>query len=104
MGPWTHYIIVRKDMPVGARDAQLAHAVGQSVDGPHPGDTYVVILVCRDELHLALEAERLESEGVSIVRVRESDGAFSGQLTAVGLKPGWKEVLKRHVSSLPLLR
>jgi hypothetical protein len=91
-------------MPVGARDAQLAHAVGQSVDGPHPDDTYVVVLAARDELHLALEADRLERLGVRLSRVREIDGPYAGQLTALGLKPGWKEVIGRHVSSLPLLR
>ncbi len=91
-------------MPVGARDAQLAHAVGQSVDGPHPEDTYVVILACRDELHLALEAERLEARGVPLVRVRETDGPYAGQLTALGVKPARKGVVGRHLSCLPLLR
>ena len=89
---------------MGAREAQLAHAVGQSVNGPHPDDTYVVILACRDELHLALEADRLEGLGVRLTRVREVDGPYAGQLTALGLRPGRKESLRRHLSSLPLLR
>lgn len=88
---------------MGARDAQLAHAVGQSVDGPHPDGMYVVVLACRDELHLALEAERL-GRHVDLVRVRETDGPYAGQLTAVGIRPGWKGVIGRFVSSLPSLR
>jgi len=91
-------------MPVGARDAQLAHAVGQSVDGPHPEDTYVVVLAARDEPHLALEAERLDAHAVPLVRVRETDGPYAGQLTAVGLRPGRKGVVGRFVSSLPKLK
>ncbi len=91
-------------MPVGPRDAQLGHAIGLSVDGQHSEETYVVILACRDELHLTLEAERLERQGVRLVRVRETDGPYAGQLTALGLRPGRKGVIGRHVSSLPKLR
>jgi hypothetical protein len=91
-------------MPVGPRDAQLGHAIGQSVDGPHPPEMYVVVLAARDELHLTVEAERLERAGVPLVRVVENEGPYAGQLTAVGLRPGRKAALGRHVSSLPTLR
>lgn len=91
-------------MPVGATAAQLAHAVGQSLDARHPEDTYVVILACRDEAHLRAEAARLELAGVALARVVETDGPHAGQLTAVGVKPARKEALRRHLSSLPLLR
>jgi hypothetical protein len=91
-------------MPVGPRDAQLAHAIGQSVDGPHPNDTFVVILVVPDEASLEREAKRLVTAGVSLARVIETDGPYTGQLTAVGLHLGRKEALRRFVSSIPLLR
>jgi len=104
LGPPCHFAIVRKDMETGARDAQLGHAIGQSVLGPHSREMYVVVLACRDELHLQHEADRLEREGVALVRVVENAGPYTGQLTAVGLCPGRKGVLGRHVSQLPRLR
>ncbi len=91
-------------METGARDAQLGHAIGQSVETTHSREMYVVVLACRDEPHLQHEADRLEREGVALVRVVENEGPYAGQLTAVGLRPGRKGVIGRHVSSLPRLR
>jgi len=99
-----HYVIVRRDLPDGFREAQLAHAVGQSLIEPHPDGMYVVVLAARDEAHLFAEASRLELAGVALSRVVENDGPFAGQLTAVGLRPGRKGVVGRHVSCLPRLR
>jgi hypothetical protein len=82
----------------------LVHAAGESSPGSLPEDTHVVVLVARDELHLALVAEHLEAAGIAIVRVHEPDPPYQGTLMAVGVKPARKEVVRRHVSSLPLLR
>jgi hypothetical protein len=95
---------VRRDLGDGFREAQLAHAIGQSLDEPHPDGMFVVVLAARDEDHLRSEADRLEREGVALSRVVEDDGPLAGQLTAVGLRPGRKGVVGRHVSCLPRLR
>lgn len=57
-----------------------------------------------DETALLAVAARLERAGVSLVRVVECDAPYDGQLMAVGLAPARKEVVRRYVSSLPLLR
>jgi hypothetical protein len=82
----------------------ICHAAGESSPGDLPADTYAVVLVCRDELHLALVADALETKGVELVRVREPDPPYDGALMALGLRPAKKEVLRRHLSCLPLLR
>jgi peptidyl-tRNA hydrolase len=84
--------------------AQVVHAVGESLERPHEEGTYAVVLAARDELHLALIAEELERKGVRFARIRETDPPYSGQLMALGLRPGRKEALRRYVSSLPLLK
>ena len=80
------------------------HAAGESSPGNLSAGTYAVVLQARDELHLTLEAERLEAAGVPLVRVHEVDAPYRGALMALGLRPARKEVLRRHVSQLPLLR
>ena len=82
----------------------IAHAAGESSPGELPRETYAFVLAARDELHLALEAERLEARAVRLVRIYEPDAPYRGALMALGLVPAQKEVLRRHVSSLPLLR
>ena len=57
-----------------------------------------------DERALALEASRLGDLGGPLVRVRETDGPYAGQLTALGLRIGRKEVVGRFVSSIPKLK
>jgi hypothetical protein len=102
--PLTHYVIVRADLPRGIQAAQIIHAAGESSPGGLPEGTYAVALVARDELHLTLLAEELEKREVRFVRIREPDRPYDGALMALGLVPGRKEHLRRHLSTLPLLR
>ena len=81
----------------------IVHAVGDSVEGPHPPGTYAVVLAAKDEAHIASIAAFLEQKGVGLVRVSEEDPPYSGQLMALGLRLGRKEVVGRYVSSLPKL-
>ena len=83
--------------------AQIIHATGQSTTG-HPPDTYAGALMRPDEPTLQRLADWLEARGVALVRVVESDGPYAGQLMALGVSLGRKEALRRHLSSLPLLR
>jgi hypothetical protein len=64
----------------------------------------VVVLAARDELQLALEADRLEAAGAALVRIHEPDPPFGGALMALGLRPARKGVLRKFVANLPLLR
>lgn len=82
----------------------LVHATGESLVGPHGPNTFAVVLVARDELHLALVATELDRRGIACARVREPDAPWNGALMAVGVAPGRREVLRRALSSLPLLR
>jgi hypothetical protein len=102
--PATHYIICRADLPRGVQAAQLVHAAGESSPGNLSPGTNAVVLTTPDEPALRALAERLEAAGVAFVRVEEPDPPWSGALMALGLRPGRKEDLRRHVSSLPLLR
>ena len=57
-----------------------------------------------DESALKAVAARLELARVPCKRIEETDPPFTGQLMAIGCAPGKKEVLRRSLSSLPLLR
>ncbi len=80
------------------------HAAGESSPGSLPAGTHAVVLVVPDESALRAVGYRLEMAGVRFVRVEEDDHPFEGQLMALGLLPARKEVVRRFVSSLPLLR
>ena len=80
----------------------IVHAAGESSPGNLAPDTYAVVLAVPDEARLAREADRLEAAGVSLVRVHEPDR--NNELMAIGLRPARKGALRRHLSSLPLLR
>lgn len=99
-----HYAIIRKDLPIGILAANLVHAAGESSPGGLPEGTSAVVLAVPNETALLFEAERLERLGVPLVRVVEPDAPYCGALMALGLRPGRKEDLRRHLSSLPLLR
>ena len=95
-------MIVRRDLPLGVMAAQLVHASGESSPGLLPEGTYAVVLAVPDEPTLRREAIRLRARGVWIKEIYEPD--LGGSLTAIGLAPARKEVLRRHLSCLPLLR
>lgn len=99
-----HYIIVRKDLPLGILAAQAVHAAGESSPGHLPEGTHAYVLAVPDEAALLREADRLERAGLKVTRVVEPDPPYFGALMALGVAPGRKEDIRRHVSSLPLLR
>lgn len=100
----THYVIVRSDLPRGTQAAHLVHAAGESSPGGLPKDMHAVVLTVPDEGALLALASRLERAGVAHVVIDEPDAPYNGQRTAIGVVPARKEVLRRHLSSLPLLR
>ena len=78
--------------------------MGDSLLGPHEPGTFVIVLAARDEPHLALEADRLEAAGVSLVRVHEPDAPWRGALTALGLRPARKGDVGPRVRHIPRLK
>jgi hypothetical protein len=62
------------------------------------------VLAVPDESALRAVLARLELAQVPLRRIEESDPPFKGQLMAIGLEPGRKEVLRRYLSSIPLLK
>lgn len=103
-----HYIVVRRDLPRGVQAAQIAHAAGESSPGSLPSGTHVVVLAAPGQEALAALAARLEVAGVPHVVIEEPDPPYGdgvrGQLMAIGCAPARKEVIRRHLSCLPLLR
>jgi len=80
------------------------HAAGESSPGDLPGDTHAIVLAAKGETHLEAIRAKLEEAGIPHTAIREPDTPWNGALMAIGLRPGKKEVLKRYLSSLPLLK
>ena len=84
--------------------ANLIHAAGESSPGGLPSTTSAVALTCPDEASLRELGRRLSASGVRHRAILESEGLHAGQLMAIGVEPAGKEALRKHLSSLPLLR
>lgn len=97
-------MVIRADLPRGIQAANLVHAAGESSPGNLAEGTLAVVLVTPNEAALYALACRLEAAVVRFVRVVEPDAPFNGALMAIGLVPVMREEVRRHVSSLPLLR
>ncbi len=82
----------------------LVHAAGESSPGNLPHDTHAIVLSVPSEPALAALAERLTKAGVAHVVINEPDAPWNGALMAIGVVPGRRSELRRHLSSLPLLK
>jgi len=132
--PLTHYIVVRRDLPLGEVLAQLAHAAGESFfllgtksesgrsvhDGRgmafertndrilkglfRPHETIAIVLGARNEHRLRKLEQTLLAHQVPHVAVVETDGALAGQLCAIGLLPASKGDVAHHVADFHMLR
>lgn len=83
-----HYVIVRRDLPLGVMAAMVTHAAGESavlMDG-FTGSTAVVLAV-DNELQLLRCYAKLEAARISLKLIQESDGEFAGQCMAIGVRP-----------------
>ena len=94
---------MRPDLPVGVQAAQITHAAGESSPGNLPGGTYAVVLTAVPHTLLELE-QKLKTSDVAFTAIRENGGEWDGELMAIGVMPGRRSMLKKHFSSLPLLR
>lgn len=87
--------------------AQVVHAAGESSPGGLCSGTHAVVLAARDERSLRELAACLRAASVKFALIEESDAPYAGAVMAIGLEPvdlAGKEALRRHLSSLPLLR
>jgi peptidyl-tRNA hydrolase len=84
--------------------AQITHAAGESAPRRLPAGTYAIVLAVDDATALEALSARLSAAGVRHTVIRENDEPYNGEATAIGVEPAQRSILKRHFSSLPLLR
>lgn len=94
-----HYLIVRADLGHPAQAVYIAHAAGESNPRCLRG-MHVVILTVPDAPALVTIGKRLALAGVEHVLQL----ADNGDPMTIGCLPGRKEDMRRHLSSLPLLK
>lgn len=99
-----HYVVVRRDLPIGLLAAMLVHAAGESSPGNLPEDTHAVVLAVPGEAELEALSVRLRAAGVDVRRIVEPDPPWSGALMALGVRPGPRGDLRRVLSDVPLFR
>ncbi len=95
---------MRTDISVGLAFANCLHAAGESSPGNLDHGTYAIALGAKDEEELRLIASNLEASGVDFRLIVESSGDYSGQAMAIGVVPGPRNELRKHLSSYPLIR
>lgn len=102
--PLTHYVIVRRDLPIGFGLAQLAHAAGESFYqleppvGFKPHETRVVVLGARNHAKALKLRRLLEANAVAHVPIHD-DVSEVYELTAIGIVPtseDLRELLREH--------
>ena len=82
----------------------MIHAAGESSPGNLGDGTHAIALCVPDESALLAVERRLVAAGLPHKAIRECMGAHAGQLMAIGVAPMDKEVPRRLLSSLPLLK
>lgn len=82
----------------------IVHAAGESSPGNLSEGTFAFVLAVPGERELVEVASRLRGAGIAFVEVREPDAPFNNALMALGVVPARKEVLRRFLSSIPLLK
>lgn len=101
-----HYVVIRKDLPVGVALAQCVHAAGESAANLEvPPNTHAVVLSVENEAELLRLESKLLANGISIFAIREPDEPWSGALMAIGLPPQPRtKSLKKLFSNLKLYK
>lgn len=102
-----HYIIVRKDLPLGIMAAMITHAAGESASHrlwPLPPHTTAVVLEALNEDHLKDIVGYLRINGIDFTQVIESDHPYEGQLMSLGLKPADRARFGNKLKGFNLLK
>jgi hypothetical protein len=105
----THYIFIRKDLPLGVLAAMITHAAGESgclyhhpYDGRFRGAT-AVVLEAKSQLELRNITEHLRLLEIPKVEVYESSGPYAGQFMAIGVVPRERDERLREYTCLKAL-
>jgi hypothetical protein len=100
-----HYVIARRDLPVGVLAAQIIHAAGESSPGDLPTGTIAVALGAKSESHLGFIEAKLRRSSIPHRAIREPDAPWNGALMAIGIHPVEdREPLRKVTSGLPLIK
>lgn len=106
----THYIIIRRDLPLGTLAAMVVHAAGESAsfyqdpyDGRFQGATAVVLEV-KDEAGLVKAEGLLFEADVPHVVVTEKGGPYDGQTMAIGVVPSTEDRISRLLEKFQTLK
>lgn len=89
----THYILVRRDLPLGVLAAMITHAAGESAvyyQNPEDGrfrNARAVVLEAKNEDALYTASGLFMKHGIAQVQIVESGAVYNGQLMAIGLVP-----------------
>lgn len=110
MSQLTHYIIVRRDLPLGVVCAMVTHAAGES--GALYGDPYdgrfrhatAVVLEVKNESELKSLMMVLRRADLQHVVVSESDPPYNGSLMAIGLVPTERDKVGTTLESYQTLK
>lgn len=89
--------------------AQLVHAAGESAAaskyaGDFPYGTYAIALQAKDRHHLAEISCLLLQAKIPHKRIFESDAPYDGELMAIGIYPMERDVIRKLLSNLPLVK
>lgn len=86
--------------------AQLLHAAGVSsrLADDLPENTHAVALSASSEEELLKLEEKLSRAGIAFSAIREPDAPYLGALVAIGIAPVSKNLVRRFVSNLQLIR
>lgn len=92
---------MRRDLPLGDICAQIIHAVGETIEVPHPPQTIAVALGVKDSDELLEYHKRLNRAGIKHKLIAECDGELMG----IGCVPTQDRAkIRKVVSSLPLIK
>lgn len=99
----SHYVIVRRDLPIGLIVANTIHAADESTGAPQ--GMSALGLATADEAELEQLLLKLQALGITCSAIRESEGEYAGQLMAIGVEPvDDRTLVRRAVSQLPLVK
>jgi peptidyl-tRNA hydrolase len=101
-GPLYHYVVVRRDLPLGTILAQTIHAAGES--GPAVTGTYAVALQIPDEKSLLELSQALTAAGFPHTLIREPDRPHNNAAMAIGLPPQSRDPLRPLLGKLALFK
>jgi hypothetical protein len=110
----TQFVVVRRDLPTIRKIIDVGHAAGEAFyifamlklapEGFDPNRTTLLVKGARNEKKLLKLEKKLISKGVYHLAVREPMAPWNGQLMAIGLVPGDREIMGYHLSDFEMLK